>query len=275
MRLIYKLMAIALTTVAVSSCRTPKNITYLQGFDNGDTMNVAPAKDITAEPGDRLSIIVNAKDPVLAQPFNLVGPTRQNSSYLQGVSNEMANRTTGSQNSLPYFVDSFGDITFPLLGTLHVEGMNRFEIARMIEKEIKDRNYIKDPTVSVEFLDHSLTFLGAVSRPGRVVFDRDRLTLLEGIAMAGDLKLSGLRTNVRVIRMEDGREHAYEVDLTDPKSVYSSPVFYLQPNDLIYVESNNMEKRTTTPTGNSAFTPAFWMSLASFVMSTALFIVKW
>lgn len=276
MRIFRSMVIAASLAMLVTSCKTPKNITYLQEFDNGDIMTVAPAKDITAQAGDRISILVHSKDAALAEQFNLPVQTRRSGEVRTGTiaSGMYGNNSTNGQ-AASYVVDSFGDIEYPVLGTIHIAGMTRHEIARMIENEIKGRKLIKDPTVTVEFLDHSLTFLGAVAQPGRKIFDRDRLTLLEGIGLAGDLLITGQRTNVRVIRMEDGKEKAYEVDLTDPKSVYSSPVFYLQPNDLIYVEQNNMTKRSTTPMGSQAFTPAFWMSMFSFVSSVVLLVVKW
>lgn len=274
MRILKKILMVAALMLAVTSCKTPKNITYLQGLDNGDVVNVIPGSDITAQPGDKLSIYVHSRDAALSAQFNRVSVNTQSIANGGGISGGGQNYTNQSRNN-PYFVDSFGDIDFPVLGTLHIAGMNRHEIARMIEKDIKDRNLIKDPHVTVEFLDHTITFLGAVGSPGRHEFDRDRLNLLEGIAMAGDLPMTGKRVNVRVIRMIDGKEHAYEVDLTNPESVYSSPVFYLQPNDLVYVEPNDMTKRNTTPMGSQAFTPAFWMSMFSFVSSVVLLVVRW
>lgn len=276
MRIFRSMVIAASMALLVTSCKTPKNVTYLQEFDNGDVMTVAPAKNITAQPGDRISILVHSKDAALAEQFNLPVQTRRSGEVRTGtLASGMYGNNSSNGQAASYVVDSFGDIEYPVLGTVHVEGMTRHEIARMIENEIKTRKLIKDPTVTVEFLDHSITFLGAVSSPGRKIFDRDRLTLLEGIGLAGDLLITGQRTNVRVIRMEDGKEKAYEVDLTDPNSVYSSPVFYLQPNDLIYVEQNNMTKRSTTPMGSQAFTPAFWMSMFSFVSSVVLLVVKW
>lgn len=262
--------------LAATSCKTPKNITYLQGFENGDVETVAPAKDITAEPGDRISIMVHSKDAALAEQFNLPVHTRRTGTVTTGsFATGMNTNNNGNGQSSSFVVDAFGDIEYPVLGTLHIEGLNRHQIAQLIEKDLKDQSLIKDPIVTVEFLDHSITFLGAVGSPGRKLFDRDRLTILEGISLAGDLSMTGVRTNVRVIRMEGGKEHAYEIDLTDPQSVYQSPVYYLQPNDIIYVDHNNMAKRNTTPMGSQAFTPSFWMSMASFVMSTVVLIVKW
>lgn len=272
MRNFKKLIFAASVMLTVASCHTPKDITYLQNLQNGQQVNVAPSRAITAEPGDRISIVVHSKDPQLAELFNLPVHARRTGN-VTGTSSRASSNSAGQTSS--YVVDSFGDIEFPFLGTLHVGDLTRQEIQNLIKKELVGKNLIKDPTVVVEFIDHSFTILGAVNAPGRIVFDRDQLTLLEAIGLAGDLQLDGQRTNVRVLRMEEGKEKAYEVDLTDANSVYSSPVFYLQPNDFIYVEQNDKAKRTTTPNGNNPFTPAFWISLASFASTITLLIVKW
>lgn len=275
-KIIVKLSVVAAIAIAVSSCSTPKDITYLQDFKNGQEAVTAPVRDITAVAGDKILITVHSKNQELAEQFNPVSYTNRYNARGASRATPAYNLNQGGNNSVnPYIVDGFGDIDFPVLGMIHVGGLNRHQIAEKIENEIKERNLIKDPMVSVEFLDHAITVLGSVSSPGRLMFDRDHLTLLEGIALAGDLQINGQRTNVKVIRNIDGKEHAYEVDLTDAKSVYSSPAYYLQPNDIIYVEPNNLMKRNTTPMGSQAFTPAFWMSMASFVMSTLVLILKW
>lgn len=249
----------AIALAAISSCSTPKNITYLQNLQPGESVNVSPIKEIVALPDDRLQIYVHSRTPELAQPFNI----------------SSRNQSSGqNQQRLAYVVDSFGDIEFPMLGTLHVGGLTRQDIAELIKEEIIKRNYLKDPTVIVEFMDHSVTVLGDVTRPGLVEFEKDRINILEAIAMAGDLQITGERYNVKVVRLENGKEKAYNIDLCDANSVYQSPVFYLQQNDLIYVEPNNTKKRTTSANGNSWLTPSFWMGLASFAVSMALLFVK-
>lgn len=270
MRHIKSLLLIAAVTVAVSSCKTPKDITYFQDLTPGTTANVAPAKEITAQPGDRVSIVVHSKDPLLVEQFNL--PVYN--ARIGGATTSSGRSTSGNSSVSSYVIDNFGDIEFPVLGTLHIGDLTRQQIQSMIKEDLIARNLVKDPTVIVEFLDHSFTILGAVSSPGRITFNRDRLNLIEAIGMAGDLQLSGERQNVKIIRMVDGKETAYEVDLCDANSVYNSPVFYLQQNDVIYVEPNDTQKRNTTPNGNNPLTPTFWMSLASFAMTIALIFIK-
>lgn len=271
MRYFKTLLIFAAASAMMSSCRTPKDITYVQGFENGQTIATSPVKEITAQPGDHLSILVHSRNGELSDLFNLPIVTRragQNINVGQARTNYVTGETSG------YVVDNFGDIEFPVLGTIHIGGMSRHQIADLIKNELISRDLVKDPTVTVEFTDHALNVLGSVGKPGRIVFDRDRVNVLEAISMAGDLTIDGQRSNVRVFRMEDGKQKAYTIDLTDPQSLYSSPAFYLQQNDVIYVEPNDTKKRTATSAGNSALTPAFWISLASLATTITALIIK-
>lgn len=257
----------------MTSCRTPKDITYFQGQENGQSVDVVAPNFITAQPDDRLTISVHSRDAQLAEMFNLPIQSRQQGQATGRGSNAQRSSSSGNQVSV-YTVNNYGDIEFPELGTIHIQGLTRQEIAQLIKDELINRKLLKDPTVTVEFADHSITVVGSVGSPGRVLFDRDKLNVIEAIALAGDLQINGKRQNVKVYRMVDGKQKAYTIDLTDPNSVYSSPVYYLQQNDVIYVEPNDLQKRNTTPLGNSTFTPAFWISLASFAMTVALLFVK-
>ena len=270
----YKFLSLGLIALASSSfqsCVTPKDVTYFQDMNQGTTIEVAPASDVKVMPDDRLSIIVSSKDPTLASLFNLYAPTVR------------AGNTTvttpgggggGSNAVASYVVDAFGDIQFPILGTLHIGGMKRTQVSEYIQDELKKRNLVKDPIVNVDFLNHTVTVLGSVNSPGLITFDKDRYTILEAIADAGDLTLQGERTNIKVLRNEDGRETAYIVDLTDAKDVMQSPVYYLQQNDIIYVTPTDTQKRQRTANGNSPLTPSFWISLASLASTIALLIIK-
>lgn len=256
----------------LASCSTPKNIAYFQDVTPGSEINVARQLEIRVQPQDKLSIIVNAQDPELSALFNLVRvqnriqstPTRGG-----GVSTDSGNGDTGY-----YTVDSQGDINFPVIGRLHIAGMKREEVADFICKELQKRDLVKDPIVTVEFANTGLYILGEVAAPGRFGFNEDRLTILEAIALAGDLKPNGQRENVKVIReTTPGHQEVYELDLTDAGKMAQSPAFYLKQNDVIYVEPNDKAKRETTPNGNTPFTPAFWMSVGSFAITIATLII--
>jgi polysaccharide export outer membrane protein len=116
--------------------------------------------------------------------------------------------------------------------------------------------------------------LGEIARPGRYTIDKDKMTLLDALGMAGDLSILGQRCNVKIIRNEDGGRKVYEIDMTSGNSVLNSPVFYIQQNDVLYVEANNYRKRQSIVAGNTVMTPSFWMSVASFLTSMYVIWVK-
>lgn len=267
---VLKSLAIAaFMMVGMSSCHTPKNITYFQDVQDGSRHEVVAPRELVAQPGDHLSITVHSKDPQLAQLFNLpvastrIGQISSGSNY------------SGSGQVASYTIDSYGDIDFPVLGTLHIGGMKRQEIAEYIKKELIQRNLMKDPTIIVEFLGRGVNVLGEVAKPGRVNIDRDKFTILDAIAGAGDLTIQGQRENVIVMRNEDGRMVSHKVDLTNAQSLVNSPVYYLQQEDIVYVEPTAVRKRATTANGNAVFTPSFWISIASFATTLLLLIKNW
>lgn len=275
----FSLLAGMMLGVAIlfSSCKTPTNVAYVQDFDRNLMVVEAQAREaIRIQPDDKLQIIVTSKDPQLAGLFNLpVVTTRlgQNAN-LYGTSTNYGTTNNTSEGLSSYTVTEKGTIDFPVLGVLHVAGMTRSELASFIKGEIMGRNLIKDPTVVVEFLNNGVSVLGEVNRPGRFTFNRDELTVLDAIAMAGDLNLQGQRENVKIIRNEDGQVKIYIVDLTDGKNLYNNPGFYLKQNDLVYVEPNDMRKRATTVNANTTLSVGFWMSLFSVITSTAVLIVN-
>lgn len=272
----FKALGIILIAMAsLSSCRTPKDITYFQDITNGQRLEVTPSSELLVKPGDRLSIVVHSKDPQLAALFNLPVASRRIGDIQTATISTPGSSSSNSNESSSYTVDSYGDIDFPVLGTLHIEGMRRTQVAEYIKKELIQRNLVKDPTVIVEFLNRTVSVLGEVSNPGKVAIGRDQFTLLDAIAAAGDLTIQGKRNNVIVLRIEDGRQVAHTVDLTNAQATFSSPVYYLQQDDVIYVEPNDLRKRTTTANGSAFQTPSFWISIASFVTTVILLIRNW
>ena len=266
--------AAALLLAAASSCSTPKNIAYFQDVSQGDVVQPVQRMDIKVRPEDKLSIVVSTQDPALSSMFNLV-TTQNRIGSGSGTSAIGGAGASGDGRTSLYTVDADGDINFPVLGRLHVAGMNRSQLARYIETEIKSRDLVKDPIVTVDFANTGISVLGEVKSPGRVEFNKDHLTIVEAIAMAGDIAPDGMRQNVVVMRQgDDGRQQIHKVDLTDMRQLAQSPVYYMQQNDVIYVEPNDKAKRNTTPNGNSAFTPSFWISIASFAMTVGTLIIS-
>ena len=255
-----RLIILSLAALLATACSAPK-IAYLEDINSGQTVQIANVKNIRILPDDKISILVNSRDPLLSNLFNLPYVTRQLGA--------IDNRSSYSQGLSGYTVDTEGNIDFPVLGKVHVAGLTRSEIATKIKGELEGQNLVKDPVVTVEFLNLTVSVLGEVQRPGRFSIDKDRVTILDAISMAGDLTIQGKRENVLVQRDVDGKTTLYRVDLTKGSELYASPVFYLQQNDVVYVEPNAMKARQATVNGNNVRSTAFWFSLVSVLTSIA------
>lgn len=239
----------------LGSCSTPKNVAYFPELETGSIVQAQQIMDIKVMPEDKISISVNTQDPALSALFNISG----------GGGTSASSSGTGTSS---YTVDSYGDINFPVLGKIHVAGMNREQIAEKItDKLIKD-DLVKNPIVIVEFTNTGIVILGEIAKPGRYEFNKDHFTILDAIAEGGDLTMNGMRENILVMRnIGDGKREAYRVNLLNAQELASSPVYYLQQDDLIYIEPNNKSKRNTTATGNTAFNPTFWISITTSLLS--------
>ncbi|MBD5305908.1 MAG: polysaccharide export protein [Bacteroides sp.] len=257
-------------SLLVSSCSSSKDISYFQDLTPGKE-NVLPLlTPIKLQPDDKITIIVSTSDARLNSLYNLpVAETRLNNFDSTGKST-----ATYSGNITPYIIDSHGDINFPVLGKLHIAGMNREEVAEYIRRELISRDLAKNPIVTVDYLNLSVSVMGEVTNPGLYNFDSDNFTILEALSAAGDLTIYGKRNNVRVLREDNGMQKVYEVDLNSGDKITQSPVYYLKQNDVIYVEPNSTKARMSTPNGNSVLTPTFWISIASFATTIAVLIVK-
>ena len=211
---------------------------------------------------------MNSRDPQLTDLFNLPYVSRQ-----LGQSLRTGNVSTGfAQGVSGYTVNADGDIDFPVIGKIHVAGMKREEIAEHIKNELVTRDLVKDPVVTVEFMNLCVSVLGEVNNPGRFSIDRDCLTLLDAISMAGDLTIYGNRYKVLVLREEGGVQRVYGINLTQGEHVYSSPAYYLRQNDVVYVEPNDVKARQSTVNGNNVRSTSFWISLASLLTSIGILI---
>lgn len=261
-----KLIAIAAAILLLASCETP-NVAYFKDLDNGMVNSVSEVLDIRVRPEDKLSIVVKSKNAQLSDLFNLPVMS-QRIGYTTPTVNQ-------SQNMSLYTVDSHGNIDFPVLGTLSVAGLTREQVANLVKQELINNGMVKDPVVTVEYGNLSFSVMGEVARPGRYAFDRDHLTLLEAISTAGDLTIKGKRENVLVMRENSkGTRTTYRVDLTKGADLYRSPVFYLQQNDVIFVEPNDYRAREATVNGNNVRSTSFWISIASLATTVAVLVFK-
>lgn len=249
------------------SCSTPKNVTYVQDAEHGSVYE-PEVNNIRVQPGDKLSIVINSKDPILSDLFNL--PIISHRVGTGDVSTSL-----GSTQYVSYYtVSPDGDIDFPVLGKLHVAGLQRHELANYIKEKLISQDLVKDPVVTVEYVNMAVSVMGEVNHPGRYDINRDKVTIFDALSMAGDMTINGLRENVLVIRNVDGKQQMYRIDMTDTDNLYASPVYYLQQNDVVYVEPNNMKKRSATVNGNNVLSASFWVSIASLMTSIAVLIFK-
>ncbi len=263
--------AIAALSLMIVGCKAPENVVYFQDLRPGESEIILPAPlEITVRPEDKISILVNSRDPQLTDLFNLPYVSRQ-----LGVSsryNYSGYNGSTSQGISGYTVDANGDIDFPVLGKIHVAGMRREEIATHIKNELITKNLVKDPVVTVEFMNLCISVLGEVNTPGRFNIDRDRVTILDALSMAGDLTIYGKREKVLVLRQEGDLQRVYGINLTSGEHIYTSPAYYLQQNDVVYVEPNNVKARQSTVNGNNVRSTSFWISLASLLTSIGILI---
>lgn len=226
MRILYFILALAF----LGSCASREQIVYLQPSDSRpevDYENLAPR--IQAE--DLLTITVSAADVAATMPFNQVNPFQGNAANAR----DFAFKPT-------YVVDNNGEIDFPVLGKVKLGGMTRMQATEHMRGLL--RKYIVDAGVNLTFANFKVTVLGEVRNPGTFTLAQERATVLEALGLAGDLTIKGVRENVLLVREKDGKHETHRLNLlTD--SLLSSPYFYLAQNDIIYVEPNKTQVRSS------------------------------
>lgn len=224
---------IIILTALCASCRAPTDISYFQELEDLEEISTNKAVEITYKPQDIISIGVSAPDPETALPFNGSSATIDEDGSLNN------GNTSGSGGSR-YFIDANGMIEFPILGSLKIAGLTNIEVKEFLKEKLTA--YIQNPSVSVQLQNFRVTVLGEVSTPGPLTIMNEQVTLIEAIGMAGDLGIQGKRTNITVIRKEDDKQIVHKVDLTS-KDIFTSPVYYLNQNDVVYVEPNDSKAK--------------------------------
>ena len=237
----------------LASCSAPKEVLYLQDITSLKEEVIDKNYEVIIHKDDLLAILVNSKDPELALPFNMPVVTYQ-----------IGAQTSVQQRLLGYLVDQNGDIDFPILGRFHVEGLTRMQVTELIKQKLMEEDLIKDPIVTVQFLNFKVSVMGEVTRPGTFDISGDRITLLEALSMAGDLTIYGRRDRVAVIREKDGKRRILYHDLRS-SDIFQSPCYYLQQNDIIYVTPNKAKARNSD-IGSST---SLWFSATSILISIA------
>ena len=237
-------LALLAIIVLFGSCSTSKNVAY---FKNSEQVNLDASKmlyDARIMPKDQLTITVSATDPEAAVPFNMTVPTPY---MLQS-----------------YLVDNDGTIDFPKVGRVKVEGLTKAEAEKKIEDLIKPYMAASEnPIVTVRMSSYSISVLGEVTRAGSYQIAREKVTILEALAMAGDMTIYGVRDKVKLIREDsNGQKSIHILNLNDA-NIINSPYYYLQQNDVVYVEPNKVKSQNSSVGSMTTL----WFSATSILIS--------
>lgn len=242
--------------VFFTACTSTKKIIYLQDVVPLKQQEIEQKYEVIIHGDDLLAIMVNSRDPELALPFNM-----------PMVSYQLGSNTGGQQRVLGYLVDTNGNIDFPILGEIHVEGLTRMQLTELIKNKLIEGDLIKDPIVTVQFLNFKISVMGEVGRPGSFTISGDRITLLEALSMAGDLTIYGRRDRVGVIRENNGKRTILFHDLRSA-DIFNSPCYYLQQNDIVYVEPNKAKSGQSSINQNNSI--GVWVSVISLLTTIAV-----
>lgn len=261
MKIKYVAYLVVCVAVFFTACTSTKKIIYLQDVVPLKQQEIEQKYEVIIHSDDLLAIMVNSRDPELAMPFNMPMVTYQLGTL----------GSSGQQRVLGYLVDTDGNIDFPILGEIHVEGMTRMQLTELIKNKLIEGDLIKDPIVTVQFLNFKISVMGEVGRPGSFTISGDRITLLEALSMAGDLTIYGRRDRVGVIRENDGKRTILFHDLRSAE-IFNSPCYYLQQNDIVYVEPNKAKSGQSSINQNNSI--GVWVSVISLLTTIAVLIFK-
>ena len=257
-------IVLAVMTVILASCGSVKDIAYFQNKVVDHPEQIDKHAGIVIQPKDMLSIVVSSRNPELVAMFNLPVISYQAGSEV--VTSSYQQRLMG------YVVDNEGMIDFPVLGPIKVSGLTRWELSELIKKKLIDGGLLTDAVVTVEFMNFKVSVIGEVNSPGTYTIQGDKVTILQAISLARDLTIFGLRENVSVIRERDGERVIYEVNLCDV-SMFNSPAYYLQQNDVVYVQPSEIKARQSTTDDKSLRMTSIFVSGGSLLVSLASLII--
>lgn len=219
---------LALTALFISSCASRKDVVYFQDASSYETIVSDNSHTNKFKVDDVVSIHVSTLDPQASLPFNLYRGSEEGGMQPQQVD---------------YIVDKKGEIDFPVIGKVKIEGLSPEETKNYLTEQLKD--YLRDPIINIRLKNFTVTVLGEVNRPGTYPVNGEQITVLEALGLANDLTIKGIRNNVMVIRDFNGTKVYTRIDLTKKESL-NSPVYYLTQNDVVYVEPNNSAIKTST-----------------------------
>jgi len=241
-------------------CGSRRDLVYLSNLEENDLNSPRPITNVvipTIQPDDLLSITVNSLS------------TESNMLFNQGVLGTLGSKVSDGSNSTEtiegYLVDQEGYINFPVVGEIKLGGLTKADATDTIQS-ILSRDYIKNPTVNIRFLNFKITVLGEVKNPSVITIPTEKINILEAISMAGDMTVVGRRENVLIIREFDGQREFIRVNLND-KNLVQSPEYYLRQNDIVFVEADKYKAaQASLARSNTQFYLSIGVSLATLVV---------
>ena len=260
------LIILLLLPLLLAGCQSYKKVPYLQDalqeVAAGDTGTAdMPLYDARIMPKDLLTIVVSCpEEPELAIPFNLIttNPFNQDNKYV-----------TSQPVLQQYLVDNEGNIDFPVIGNIHIGGLTKSEAEQLIKDKLQSQ-FREVPIVTVRMVNYKISVIGEVAHPGTFTISNEKVNIFEALAMAGDMTVYGIRDKVKLIREDNqGKREIITLNLND-SDIINSPYYYLQQNDIIYVEPNKVKAQNSS-IGSST---TLWFSAVGTLISIASLIVN-
>lgn len=248
--------------LVLAGCSSSKKVAYFQNIQSVDFDKSKGLYDAKILPKDMLTITVNTQTPEAALPFNLA---------VSNVINPTGQLYSGAGSLQGYLVDNDGNINFPIVGKIYVQGLTKTQCQDLIAKKISPYlSKTETPIVTVRMSSYHVTVLGEVNKPGVVAVTTEKMSIMEALAESGDLTIYGKRDNVILIRESETGQKEYHVINLNDANVFNSPYYYLQQNDIVYVEPNGV-KAKNSGIGSST---TLWFSFVGIVTSVASLIVN-
>lgn len=261
MKRILSFLPLFAAMMALTGCVMTKQVAYFQNMDSVDLSNHKAMPEIRIKPNDELTVLVSALNPEAAQPFNMSVATSTNT---------MSTNSTASKTLYSYIVDKEGNINFPVIGKVHLGGLTRPEAEEYLAQSIKP--YFaeeENPIVKVRYTSFRVTVIGEVTGTKVLNVENERLSIIEALAQCGDLSVYGKRPNILLVRESaDGEKTTTRFNLNDA-NIFNSPYYYLQQNDVVYVEPHKARARSADV---SSYT--FWTPISSALISLATLTIS-
>ena len=268
-----KSITILMVAFTLASCQSYKRVPYFQSYESltdkgykeiviNEVNQQDTLYDARIQPKDLLSITVNTSDPQAAAPFNLTMQTSIN--VAQANSTYVTSQPTLQQ----YLVNNEGEIDFPVIGKLKIGGLTKTAAEKLIREQL--RPYLKEtPIVTVRMSNYKISVIGEVNRPGTFTINNEKVNLFEALAMAGDMTVYGIRSNVKLIREDNnGQRNIISLNLNE-QNILHSPYYYLQQNDILYVTPNKTKAKNASISNSTTI----WFSVVGTLVSLASLIV--